>query len=383
MAAKPKMEFTGGGWRAVDESEGKRQSKIIDAHFHIFPKLGSQKAGLEPALRLKFWQFHLRDWLTFWRKKDGLRLEQRLLEFGSNNIADMPDVNFRFGDFGQAEFTLDGVDYVVQLYPPSLVNMEAPPRRMIAEMNLVGVDAGVIQSDHVYGDLSEYVGQAMKEFPGRFIGLAQVWKPEADRREQIERLERAILKHGNRGLYFSVEPFSVMQSPARLDDPKFDALWKRVRELQIPVFWYIDDRAADRAAKFLRRVVELDHWAEKHSEIASVLTHGLVPAAVIHEIGFPDQLMALMKRPNLHAEVLFPAKWPEYPYPEGQKQLKYLRDELGAEKLLWGSDSPYGMSAWCTYRQALDFIRIHCDFLSQEEKDLILGGNAERIFRMN
>ena len=57
-----------------------------------------------------------------------------------------------------------------------------------------------------------------------------------------------------------------------------------------------------------------------------------------------------------------------------------MRDQVGAAKLLWGSDCPLGMSAWCTYRQAIDFIRRHCDFLSGEEKALILGGNAARLF---
>ena len=378
-----RIEFTGGGWKRVDESGEQVRSRIIDAHSHIFPRLGSQKAGLEPGLRLKFWQFHLRDWLTFWRKKDGVRIEERLLEFGSNNIADMPDLDFRFSDFGQTEFTLEGVDYVVQFYPPSLVNMEVPPQRMIGEMNLVGVHASVIQSDHVYGDLTEYVSQAMEQFPGRFIGLAQVWEPESYRPEQIARVERAVREHGFKGLYFSVEPFSVTQTAAPLDEPRFDSLWTRVRELQIPVFWYIDDRAADRAAKFLERIEELGRWADKYPEISSVITHGLVPAAIIGEIGFPDQLIALLKRPNMYAEILFPAKSPEYPYPEGQKQLKHLRDVLGAQKFHWGSDSPYGLSAWCTYTQALDFIRIHCDFLSQEEQESILGGNAERVLRLN
>jgi predicted TIM-barrel fold metal-dependent hydrolase len=377
-----RIEFTGGGWKRVEEPGTPRRSRIIDAHTHIFPRLGSQKEGLEPGLRLKFWQFHLRDWLTFWRKKDGARVEQRLLEFGSNNIADMPDLDFRFGDFGQAEFTLNGVDYIVQFYPPSLGNMEVPPQRVIGEMNLAGVDAGVIQSDHVYGDLTDYVSSAMEQYPGRFIGLAQVWEPDSYRPEQIARIERAVLEHGFKGLYFSVEPFSVRQAAAPLDEACFDPLWKRIRELEIPLFWYIDDRAADRAASFLERVEELHRWAEKYPEITSVITHGLVPAAIIGEIGFPDRLIALMKRPNMYAEILFPAKSLEYPYPEGQKQLKYLRDEVGAEKFLWGSDSPYGLTAWCTYTQSLDFIRVHCDFLSGEEKNSILGGNAERVLRL-
>ena len=75
-----------------------------------------------------------------------------------------------------------------------------------------------------------------------------------------------------------------------------------------------------------------------------------------------------------------PAEWPDYPYPEGQKLLRELRDRVDAESPLWGSDSPYGMSQWCIYRQSLDFIRVHCDFLSAAEKALILGGNAARLF---
>ena len=84
----------------------------------------------------------------------------------------------------------------------------------------------------------------------------------------------------------------------------------------------------------------------------------------------------------MHAEVLMPAKWPEYPYREGQQMLRAWRDEVGAEKLLWGSDMPYCDGMWCTYRQALDHIRLHCHFLSTEEQALILGGNAARMFKL-
>jgi len=90
--------------------------------------------------------------------------------------------------------------------------------------------------------------------------------------------------------------------------------------------------------------------------------------------------MKLLQRSNMLAEILFPAKWAVYPYPEGQKQLKQVRDTVGAEKLIWGSDSPHGMSAWCTYRQSIEFIQLHCDFLTQDEKDLILGLNTANLF---
>ena len=67
-------------------------------------------------------------------------------------------------------------------------------------------------------------------------------------------------------------------------------------------------------------------------------------------------------------------------YVQGQRHLERLVREVGARKLMWGSDSPYGMTAWCTYKQSLDFIRVHCGFLSDHEKDLILGVNMCELF---
>ena len=381
-----KMVFTGGGWITADSAEdGDVEAvnyPVIDAHYHVFPRLGSQQGGIDPGLRLRLWQYHSREWNQFWRKDDGVLVTDRILEFGSNDIEDMPDVGFRLTDHGQAEVTVRDVDYVMQIYPPNLTGNEASPARMLGEMNVAGVDIAVLQSDHVYGELHGYFAEVMARYPGRFLGLAQIWEPGADQPAQLERLDQAVRDHGMRGLYFSVEPLSV----SRLDDPltgeRFDQLWALVEELAVPVFWFLDDRTLDRIGAFRRRVAELASFAERHPSVVSVITHGLVPAAIIHEIGIPDDVVALLGRDNVFGELLIPAKWPPsaYPYPEGQAQLQSLCDAVGAEKLLWGSDSPHGMSAWCTYRQAIDLIRVHCDFLSAEEKGLILGGNAARLF---
>ena len=100
------MVFTGGNW--IDQEQGVGgDSPIIDAHYHVFPRLGSQRAGIDPALRLRFWQYHSREWNRFWRKDTGELVTDRLLEFGSNQIDDMPDVDFRLTDRGQAEITVE------------------------------------------------------------------------------------------------------------------------------------------------------------------------------------------------------------------------------------------------------------------------------------
>ena len=381
MTDDRRMTFFGGGWRYEDATPPEQRTKVIDAHSHIFPRFGTGSGPESAALTMRLWQYHVRDFTEIRRRRDGAPVSESLLNFPGDGIAEMPDVNFRMGRYGQAEFTIGGEDYYVQLYPPGLENLEATPERMIAEMDFAGVDVGVLQSDHVYGlDIVSYYSAAMQRYPGRFIGLAQIREPDADRPDLLARLERAVREFNCRGLYFSVELFSLRGYVDHIDDARFKPLWDKVRELGISLWWYLDARRADRTAGFLERVAELTRWAETNPDIPSVITHGLVPSAIIHKIGIPEPVWELLARPNIYAEVLIPAKWPDYPFPQGQQLVKRLCERAGVEKLLWGSDMPFAGGTWCTYRQAVDFIRLHCDFLTLGEKGLILGGNTARLF---
>ena len=131
----------------------------------------------------------------------------------------------------------------------------------------------------------------------------------------------------------------------------------------------------------MEHVADLNRWAEAHPDIPAVVTHGIIPAALLHDIGIPEEVMTVLKRPNVYTEVMFHSKWPEYPFAGAQEMLKRLCGEVSVEKLMWGSDMPFTWY-WCTYRQSMDYIRLHCDFLSEEEKGLILGGNVARLFKL-
>jgi L-fuconolactonase len=67
----------------------------------------------------------------------------------------------------------------------------------------------------------------------------------------------------------------------------------------------------------------------------------------------------------------------DYPYPIARAHLRRLCDHAGTERLVWGSNFPNVRRA-CTYAQALDFVRVECDFLSGAERDALLGGNFLR-----
>ncbi|TME54074.1 MAG: amidohydrolase [Chloroflexi bacterium] len=71
----------------------------------------------------------------------------------------------------------------------------------------------------------------------------------------------------------------------------------------------------------------------------------------------------------------------EYPFPNYLARLERLRDALGADRLLWGTDWPH-FSHYMLYPQAIDSVRKHANFFSASEKALFLGGNAERFLRV-
>ena len=89
----------------------------------------------------------------------------------------------------------------------------------------------------------------------------------------------------------------------------------------------------------------------------------------------------LAKRENVFLDTSgLPASFAgdEYPYLQAQRFIKWAVDQVGSDKIMWGSDYP-ALLRWCTYRQTLDIVR-NSAVLSDLEKERILGTNAARMF---
>jgi predicted TIM-barrel fold metal-dependent hydrolase len=67
-----------------------------------------------------------------------------------------------------------------------------------------------------------------------------------------------------------------------------------------------------------------------------------------------------------------------YPFPSAIKAIKEAADEVGMEKLMWGSDYPRTITA-ITYKMSYDFVSKSTE-LTDEEKRLFLCDNAKRFF---
>jgi predicted TIM-barrel fold metal-dependent hydrolase len=65
----------------------------------------------------------------------------------------------------------------------------------------------------------------------------------------------------------------------------------------------------------------------------------------------------------------------EYPFPHYLSRLERLRDGVGSDRIMWGTDWPW-TEEFMKYPQAVNAIRRHATFFSDQERAAYLGGNA-------
>lgn len=354
---------------------------IVDSHMHVFPFLGGPCGFSSLEEHLRFLQLYISTHTNPVRRlRDHAVVEDRRPLSGPPVAPDrLLDAGFRVGKHGRFEWTLDGEDYYLSFLPPSLQNMESPPDFIIQQMAHAGVDCGVLQNAHLYGRLEEYFADAVRRYPGSFIGLAGVDESKADTPEEIARLRSSIAELGLRGLYYANRGLFSEGYRRSFDDESFDPFWEEVRSLRIPVFWEIGGVPEPTREKLLDEIDRLSRWATRYPDIPCVYTHGFAPDLL--QGAPPEPVARILRSEQFTIEVLYPIHFGrdhQYPYHELRPVLRSLYDAVGAERLVWGSDMP-NVERNCTYRQSLEYMYTGFDFVPASDMDLILGGNVLRL----
>jgi predicted TIM-barrel fold metal-dependent hydrolase len=358
---------------------------IVDSHVHIFPYLDEPSGFRSQAEHRRFLQLYMgAHGEPVRRLRDHARVTEQTLHDGSLAGPDsLRDVDFRAGKYGRFEWTVDGEDLYIQFFPPSLQDMTSPPEFMLQQMARAGVDRAVLQNARLYGRLNDFFAEAVRRYPDKFIGLADVEEARAHTDEQVGTLRRAVRELGLKGLYYANRGLFVDGYRRMFDDPLFDSFWEEVRALGIPVFWEIVGvpLPTDQAA-LVREIDRLDRWAERWPEIPGIWTHGFSPQ-LLQEM--PSPLEQLLGREQFMVEILYPIHWArdhEYPFPELRPAIETLYQRLGAERLVWGSDMP-NVERNCTYRQSLHYLRIVGEgLIPSGDLDRILGLNVLRLLKV-
>lgn len=148
------------------------------------------------------------------------------------------------------------------------------------------------------------------------------------------------------------------------------------QDLGTPVFLYAPDQA-----------LELTRVAQTYPALRLVVDHTALRhgggRGVSDNFARWQEVIALARLPNVWMKVsYFPeaaAESEPWPFDTARQRFRELYDAVGAGRMLWGSNFPV-VAHLCSYRQALDFVRETCDFLSAEGRAAILGENFVRHF---
>lgn len=358
---------------------------IIDCHAHVFQNWEGACGHPSSEIHRKYMQkVQTRTSAMVFRSRDGKQVSGALLfREGDNAWSGLKDVDFRVGNFGRLDFTIDGEGYHSQYMPVGMQQIVAPPELMLAQMQYAGVDHCILQAGGGYGAMNDYNAFAQNQYPQHFTALLNIDEPRAGTDAGLREFDRAHQQLGIRGVYFALDTFARYSFDTNFDDVRLDAFWSRVHEAGLPVFIEVTAIPDYDEASYIANVVRLHSLMDRFRDIRWVLVMG-PPVGYFARSGrweFPEPVEAAYRHDNLLIEVMFPITWGgvwEYPYPKAQELIHGMRDKFGSSKLIWGSDMP-NVERFCTYTQCVDYVRRHCSFLSANEKDAILGGNVDSL----
>jgi L-galactono-1,5-lactonase len=256
-------------------------------------------------------------------------------------------------------------DTPLLMMPATHLDCRVLAEHALAEFDAAGVDLGVVVQETMDGPQNDYLLEAARRFPGRFFvhALPDFLDPDNAAAEA-----RALIGRGFQGIKL---PALRLLGKTRLDDARFLPLWEQMAAQDLVLA--VDLAPGD------AQVGEMHAILQRFPKLRVALGHlGLVTRG--------DWLsqIRLCRYENVYVEtggIIWLYRDEGYPFPQAIASIERARDEVGIEKIMWGSDWPRTMVDF-TYRQSLDFIRVADQKFSAVEKSLLLGENAARLYRL-
>ncbi|MBI2940072.1 MAG: amidohydrolase [Chloroflexi bacterium] len=258
---------------------------------------------------------------------------------------------------------------VCQVFPPSFDPPTSPPEVLLGYMDQAGVDRAFILQHHLYGDQNALAIDAVRRWPDRFVGFAYLGA--VDQPDAPDRLER-LIEAGLTGLKIEVATTRRLRPDFRFDGEREWRVWERLDQLGRPLILDLITATPDDLPALRRLIEELPR-------VRLVICHVGGP----QEESWQERAL-LAQHPQVWIDLAsLPAMVgtePEYPYPRAQEVIRWAVETFGADRVMWGTDYPPALNSG-TYRQLLDYVRRHCAFLTADQRQMVLGGAAERFLR--
>jgi len=231
--------------------------------------------------------------------------------------------------------------------------------KLMSLMDEAGVDRAVIVPPSWPGDRNDYGLEAARRYPNRFavMGRLSLQNPES-----VALLPKWKEQPGMLGvrLTFMREQSALLASGAA------DWFWPAAEKAGLPVMFL----APNNIPKFAP-------IAERHPGLRLIIDHMSLMQEIAQErrIGRAiDDVVALAKYPNVSVKLSSAPTYSFDPYPwrDMTEHLKRCFDAYGPRRCYWGTDLTNAF-AKSTYRQRITHFTEELPFLSEEDKDWVMG----------
>ena len=246
-----------------------------------------------------------------------------------------------------------------QMLPPYMTDGQNTAERFLSNMDYAQVSAAVITQEFIDGLQNAYLMQVQQQYPDRFFCFGM---PELRQAGFLDEARRLISK-GFRGI----------KIPAARLPQQF------LNDEMLQMLQYMEQHGIILGIELMDGDAQVSQMEEVISECPS-LKIAIGHFGMVTRPNWISQIR-LARHENVFVESggitwLFNDEF--YPFPSAIRAIREAADEVGMDKLMWGSDYPRTITA-ITYKMSYDFI-CKSQELTDSEKQKFLSDNAHRFF---
>jgi predicted TIM-barrel fold metal-dependent hydrolase len=253
---------------------------------------------------------------------------------------------------------------VRQMLPPFMTDGVNSAEVFLSNMDYAQVSAAVVTQEFIDGFQNDYLAEVAARYPDRFFvcGMCEFRKPG-----YLDQA-RQLIARGFKGIKIPAQRLLLKEGRVRLNCEEMMQMFHLME--QNGVLLSID--MADGATQ----VGELEEVIQECPKLKVAIGH----FGMVTRPQWKEQIK-LARHPHVRIESggitwLFNDEF--YPFKGAVRAIREAAELVGFEKLMWGSDYPRTITA-ITYKMSYDFI-LKTTEMTQEEKALFLGKNAERFY---
>ena len=255
---------------------------------------------------------------------------------------------------------------VRQMVPPFIIDGRNTAEIFLSNMDYAQVTAAVVVQEFIDGLQNDYLADVQSRYPDRFIvcGMADYRQPGYH--EHVKQL----IAQGFKGIAIPGHRLQTPSGRVSLTSPEMIKLFRLMEQKGVFLSITLEDGAV--------QVPEMEEVIQECPNLKIAVGHfGMVTVP-----GWMEQIR-LARHKNVMIESggitwLFNDEF--YPFKGAVRAIREAADEVGMDKLMWGSDYPRTITA-ITYRMSYDFI-LKTSELTEHEKEQFLGLNATEFYNI-